>query len=115
MRTQRKPVRALDKLDRRILDAYGDTPIALRDLSVSLDRVGDIARDSGDLDSARAAYTESLELRRRILDTYGDTPTALRDLVISLERCAEVDERSGNVAAAEAAGEEARAVRERLA
>ena len=37
-------------------------PQALRDLSVSLNKVGDVERDLGDLEAARAAYRESLEV-----------------------------------------------------
>ena len=49
----------------------------MRDLSVSLDNVGNVERDLGDLGAARAAYRESLELRRQL--------RAARDLSVSLE------------------------------
>ena len=73
-------------LDRRRLDAYGETPRALQDLSVSLNRLGDVRHDSGVLPDAVVAYEESLSLDRRLLEVYGETPQALRDLSISLER-----------------------------
>ena len=49
------------ELRRQLLSALGDAPQALRDLSVSLNKVGDVERDLGDLEAARAAYRESLE------------------------------------------------------
>ena len=64
--------------DRRLLDAYGETPQALRDLSVSLDRLGDVQRETGEVAAAAAAYEESLALDRRLLDAYGETPQAHR-------------------------------------
>ncbi|KAA0220104.1 MAG: hypothetical protein EDS66_14695, partial [Planctomycetota bacterium] len=59
---------------------------ALRDLSVSLDRVGDVRRLKGDRDAALAAFEEGLALRRRIAREFGETPEALRDLSVSLFR-----------------------------
>ena len=43
-----------------------ETPQALRDLSISLDNVGRVEGDLGNLEAARTAYRESLELRRQI-------------------------------------------------
>ena len=98
-------------LDRRLLDAYGETPQALRDLSVSLDRLGDARRDSGVLPDAVVAYEESLSLGRRLLEVYGETPQALRDLSIILERFGGVRREAGNFDAAAADYEEALALR----
>ena len=89
-------------LDRRLVDAYGETPQALRDLSVSLDRLGDVQRETGEVAAATAAYEESLALRRRLVDAYGETPQALRDLSISLNRLGDVRRETGDVAAATA-------------
>ena len=58
----------------------------LRDLSISLDNVGQTERDSGRLDAALAAFRESLEICRRLRQTLGDTPQVLRDLSISLNK-----------------------------
>ena len=76
--------------DRRRVDAYGETPESLRDLSISLDRVGDVRRAAGELASATVAYEESLALRRRLVDAYGETPRSLRDLSISLDKVGDV-------------------------
>ena len=67
-----------------------DTPQGQRDLSVSLNKVGDVAQAQGRLDAAARAYEESLQLRRRLLKDFGQTPQAVLDLLISLERCADL-------------------------
>ena len=57
---------------------------ALRDLSVSLDNVGEVARARGDWAEAEAVYRESLDLRRQLVERLGGTPEALDDLAVSL-------------------------------
>ncbi|MGH9216081.1 MAG: hypothetical protein ACRDZS_07485, partial [Acidimicrobiales bacterium] len=74
---------ALVELRRGLVERYPDSPTALRDLSISLDKVAGIQQQRGQLDDALTAYTESLTLSRRILTDYGDTPQSLRDLSIS--------------------------------
>ena len=54
----------------------GDTA-TLRDLSVSLDNVGDVDQALGQYEAARAAYAESLALRRKINAAVGETPQGL--------------------------------------
>jgi hypothetical protein len=60
-------------------------PTIERDLSVSLNKVGDAASVAGENDAARAAYQEGLDIRRRLSARLG-TPEAERDLSISLHR-----------------------------
>ncbi|WP_141699044.1 tetratricopeptide repeat protein, partial [Candidatus Thiosymbion oneisti] len=72
------------EISRRILQRLGETPEALRDLSVSLDNVANTDQQLGDWQRARDAFTEALEIRRRILQRLGETPEALRDLSVSL-------------------------------
>jgi hypothetical protein len=45
---------------------FGETPERLRDVSVSLDRVGDVAERQGDLVLAEKAATEGLALLERV-------------------------------------------------
>ena len=101
-------------LRRRLLDTYGETPQALRDLSISLDHLGDVRRATGEVAAATAAYEESLTLRRRLVDAYGETPQSLRDLSVSLDRLGDVQRETGDVAAATAAYEESLALCRRL-
>ena len=99
---------------RRLLDTYGVTPQALRDLSIGLGNLGDLHFECGELPAAIAVYDESLALDRRLLDTCGETPQGLRDLSISLGRLGTVRRETGDVAAATAAYEESLALRRRL-
>ncbi|MGH3979386.1 MAG: tetratricopeptide repeat protein, partial [Pseudonocardiaceae bacterium] len=87
---------ALD-LSRRIRDHYGDTPEALRDLAIALNRVGDIHQARGQLDDALHCFTEALDLSRRIRDHYGDTPDALRDLAVALRRVGGIHQTRGQL------------------
>jgi hypothetical protein len=89
-------------------------PKTLRNLSVSLDRVGDVMRESGDLAAASTGYGQSLALRRRLRELQGDTPEVLRDLAIALERVGDLSEERGDLAAAAAAQEESLTLRRRL-
>lgn len=63
-----------------------DTPESLRDLSISLDNVGDVAKQQGRWGDAQSAYEESLGIRRRLCAMLGETPEALRDLAVSLSK-----------------------------
>ena len=71
-------------------------PEALRDLSVSLNNVGQVARDLGQLEEAKSAYSESLKIRRDLRAALGDSPQALRDLSVSLMHNAVVERALGN-------------------
>lgn len=77
-------------------------PNTLRDLSVSLSKVGEVAHNLGDLESAHAAYTESLEIRRQLRSAFGDTPLVLRDLSVSLMNIGNVARDMGDLELAQA-------------
>ncbi|MGH7059573.1 MAG: tetratricopeptide repeat protein, partial [Stellaceae bacterium] len=89
-------------------------PQALRDLSVSLNNVGAVERDLGNLEAARAAYRESLDIARRLREAVGDTPQALRDLSISLNNVGAVERDLGNLEAARTAWRESLELMRRL-
>ena len=86
------------------------TPESRRDLSVSLDNVGRVARARGDWGAAGRAYEESLSIARELADSLG-TPESLRDLVVSLGNLAGVVEQLGDAERAESL----RAERDRIA
>ena len=73
-----------------------ETPEALRDLSVSLNNVGDAEQALGNWEGSRERYEQTLELRKRIIERVGETPEALRDLSISLNRMGDVERALGN-------------------
>ena len=87
-------------MGRRLVDGYGETPQSLRDLSLSLSRIGDVRRAAGDPAGATASYEESLALGRRLVDGYGETPQSLRDLSVSLSRIGDVRRAAGDLAGA---------------
>ena len=68
---------------RQIVAEFGKTPKSLRDLSVSLDRVGDVWAAQRQWQDALACYQESLQVCRQIVDEFGETPESLRDLLVS--------------------------------
>ncbi|MGQ0680296.1 MAG: tetratricopeptide repeat protein [Actinomycetota bacterium] len=86
-----------------LVEAQPDAIEALRDLSVSLNNVGDIQRLNGNLSKALAAFTESLELSNQIRQNYGDTPESLRDLSVSLDKVGDIQRLNGNLSKALAA------------
>ena len=55
------------EVSRQLKSLTDDAPQSLRDLSVSLNCVGDVARDLGQLEEARSAYQEALGLVQRLL------------------------------------------------
>jgi tetratricopeptide (TPR) repeat protein len=88
---------------RRLLEAYGESPQALRDISVSLDNLGEALKQEGDAEKAKAAYKESLLIRRRLLEAYGESPQALRDISVSLDNLGEALKQEGDAEKAKAA------------
>ena len=71
---------------KKLLKRVGETPESLRDLSVSLDNVGNCLKALGRLEKAFESYSESLEIRRQLLKRVGETPESLRDLSVSLDK-----------------------------
>ena len=78
------------QISRQMLALAPDSPPTLRDLSISLNKVGDVARDLGQLEEARSAYRESLEIARKLTTRTSDAPQSLRDLSVSLEKVGDV-------------------------
>ena len=94
--------------------AQAPTPSALRDLSISLDNVGRVARAQGDWPQAEAVYRESLDLRRQLVERLGGTPEALRDLSVSLDNVGRVARAQGDWSQAKAAYRESLGLRRQL-
>ena len=69
--------------------SFGKTPESLRDLSVALDRVGDVWAAQLQWQDALACYQESLQVRRQIVAEFGETPESLRDLLVSHAKMAQ--------------------------
>ena len=81
---------ALVDVHRELLRRHPDTPEALRDLSISLDKVAGIQQRRGQLDEALDAYTEALQWYALLDERYGppfadpDELAALQDAVASI-------------------------------
>ncbi|MFA7242888.1 MAG: tetratricopeptide repeat protein, partial [Sulfuricellaceae bacterium] len=63
-----------------------------RNLSVALNKQGEVAKARGKLDDALNAYRESLEIRRTLRASTGDAPQTLRDLSVSLDNVGSVEQ-----------------------
>jgi len=92
----------------------GDQLPLLRDLSVSLNNAGDVARALGQLEAARSAYAESLDIRRQLKALTGDTPQSLRDLSASLSKMGDVVRDLGQLDEARSAYAESLAIHRQL-
>ncbi|WP_034922556.1 hypothetical protein [Candidatus Accumulibacter vicinus] len=90
------------------------TMIRERNLAIAVSQLGDIAADLGDLEAARGAYGESLELSQRLRTSLGDTPQVLRDLSVSLEKVGGVAVKLGDLEAARGAYGESLALSRQL-
>lgn len=74
----------------RELHAQLGTPQSLRDVSVSLNKVGAVAQARSAWDEAEQLFREGLQLRRELHAQLG-TPQTVRDLAISLARVSSLD------------------------
>ena len=73
------------EIGRNLLSADDETPQALRDLSVSLNKVGDAHREAGELAAAATLYEEALTPLRAILNNYAQTPRrTFQDLMTTI-------------------------------
>jgi tetratricopeptide (TPR) repeat protein len=80
----------------------------------TLNDLGDVHRDAGATETARAAYTESLDITRRLLAAHGETPTTLRDLSVGLDKVGDVHRDAGDTETARAAYTESLDITRRL-
>ena len=76
--------------------------------------MGKVEQELGNLEPARAAYRESLELSRQLRASLGDSPQALRDLSVSLERVGDVESKLGNLEPTRAAFRESLGIARQL-
>ena len=98
----------------RLVKLTGESPEALRDWSVSLERVGDVQRALGDLAGARERYEQGLAVSERLVKLTAESPEALRDWSVSLNTVGDVQRALGDLTGARERYEQSLAVRERL-
>jgi len=87
---------------------------AQRDLSISHEKLGDVARDLGDPATAATHYQQALDIARRLAEQL-DTPQAQRDLSISHEKLGDVARDLGDPATAATHYQQALDIDRRLA
>ena len=75
------------------------TPERQRGVSMSLEKVADIAQMRGDLDAARAGYAESLLMSRALAQELG-TLDSRHDVVVGLNRVAGIEKERGDLVVA---------------
>lgn len=90
-------------LIREAVGAYGKTPERLRELSVSISKLGDIALGLGRLDEAQTAYAEGERLSRELIAEFGKAPERLRDLSVSKDRLGNIAKALGRLDEAQTA------------
>ena len=98
----------------RLVKLTGESPEALRDWSVSLEKVGDVQRAMGDAAGARARYEQSLEVSERLVKLTDESPEALRDWSVSLNKVGDVQRTLGDVAGARLRYQQSLELHERL-
>ncbi len=79
-----------EQIARHRVQQYGENAQTLRDLSISLDNLGDMRRESGDMAGAEAAFAESLEIHRRLIEQYGATPRREMEVQYTFDRLQEL-------------------------
>ena len=102
-------------LRHRLLESLGETPQALRDLSVSLERLGDVRREAGELTAATAAYDEALAFQRSCLGMYDKPlPQVIQDLIASIRKLENIHSETGNNSTVEALSQERQTLKNQL-
>jgi len=80
---------------------------SLKGLLMSLDGIGTLRRETGDLQGAATAIDEAVVVARRIRDLGEDSPEALADLSLELIKLGEIRKERGDLVGAGAAIQEA--------
>lgn len=113
--TAAKQVSAIHQATLLRASADPDDVLSQRDLSVSHNRLGDLARAAGDLAEARTNYQASLDIRTRLADAEPSDPHRQRDLAVSYSIFGDLAQASGDLAEALRSHALSLAVVERLA
>ena len=103
------------KISRKLFANDPESAFAERDVSISLERLGDARIQAGDSAGALKAYKERLEFARRLLARQPDNLDVKRDVSVALNKIGDVESRDGNTKAALAAYEESLVIARELA
>jgi TIR domain len=83
---------------KRLSDAAPENADYARDLSVSYDKLGDLALSGGDPAAARRFYEDGLTIRKRLSDAAPENADSARDLWVSYWRIATMTEQGNDPA-----------------
>ncbi len=92
--------RRTEDLFQRLHTANPDNADYARDLSISYERLGDLARSTGDGVSARRYYEDGLRIRQRLAEGAPESADYARDVWVSCWRMAQMAEDDGDAAGA---------------
>ena len=98
----------------KLLNEESTTPESLRDVSISLNRIGDIEVEEGNMDSARTLYAEGLEISRKLAEQL-NTLESLRDVSVSLNKIGRIEQLERNLESARTLLSESLEIRRKLA
>ena len=99
----------------RVIEQTADDTTWLREYSVSLNKLGDLAIAEGNLSEASRLYTDGLKVRQRLADSDPTNASWQRDLSVSLDRLGDLAIAEGNLSEASRLYTDGLKVRQRLA
>ena len=77
---------------RLAIASLNSTTDTRRDVSVTLDRIGDLKKELGMSNEALAAYRQSYDIRKKIVNNHPTSTTAQRDIAVSLTKMAAINQ-----------------------
>ena len=80
----------------KLLNEELNTPDSPRNVSVSLDRIGNIEEAEGNLKVAKTLFAQSYEISRKLAEQL-KTPESLRDVSLTLVRIGDIEKAEGNL------------------
>jgi Trypsin-like peptidase domain/Tetratricopeptide repeat len=102
-------------LGRALAKPWPDNTVYQRDVSVSLGRLGDLARAVGDGAGARTLYQQSLTISEELAKREPDNTVYQRDVSVSLDRLGDLARAVGDGAGARTLYQQSLTIREELA
>ena len=103
------------RIAEKFAEKFPEDPQMQRDLSVSYERLGDIAKARNDYKATEGYYAKTLEISERLAEKYPDDPNLQRGLSISYNKLGGIAKARNDYNAAEGDYAKALAIRERLA
>ena len=103
------------RIAEKFAEKFPEDPQMQRDLSVSYERLGDIAKARNDYSAAEGYYAKALEIDERLAEKYPDDPQIQRDLCVPYIKLGVVAEARNDYKAAERYYAKALEISERLA